>query len=349
VVLPNEALAAEMAQIREDLAPSWLKPPLSLAETAQTYLRPALRSVFLALATRPVEEYLARFGFESELLMAMYAVTDGFSGLSGGFGTAGTGMNFLVHNMCRLPGSEGTFMIVAGGMGTVSQEFARLAQEAGAEVLTDAAVAEVLTHSGAVTGVALKDGREFQAKAVLCNCDPFSMRELIGRDRFPADFNAKLDGLKRLGTTLKVNLALDRLPTFRCLPENRGQRNATIHLLPQLPGDHGLIEYLRCQYETVQQGRLAGFPTIEWYIHTQADPSLMDEDGHHNAAFFVQWVPYELEGTTWEAQEERYVRRLFSIAEAFAPGFTESVVDTFTLTPPRSSNTSAYAMAISTM
>ena len=49
---------------------------------------------------------ISGFGFESELLMAMYAVTDGFSGLFGSWDTPGTGMNFLVHNMCRRPGSD---------------------------------------------------------------------------------------------------------------------------------------------------------------------------------------------------------------------------------------------------
>lgn len=43
---------------------------------------------------------------------AMYAVTDGFSGLNGSWDTPGTGMNFLVHNMCRLPGADGTWMVV---------------------------------------------------------------------------------------------------------------------------------------------------------------------------------------------------------------------------------------------
>lgn len=37
----------------------------------------------------------------------MYAVTDGFSGLNGGWDTPGTGLNFLAHNMARTQG-EGT-------------------------------------------------------------------------------------------------------------------------------------------------------------------------------------------------------------------------------------------------
>jgi phytoene dehydrogenase-like protein len=46
-------------------------------------------------------------------------------------------------------------------------------------------------------------------------------------------------------------------------------------------------------------------------------------------------VPYELKGTTWAQEEDRYVQHLFSIAEKFAPGFTSSVVDAFPLTPPK--------------
>ena len=328
----NTALNLEIGQLRDDLAPGLLEDPVSLEATAERYIRPVLRQTFMSLVTQPVENYLSRFGFESDLLLAMYAVTDGFSGLTAGFGTPGTGLNFLFHNMCRLPGSDGTWMIAEGGMGSVTKELARLATEAGAQILTDAAVESVLTTAGRVTGVALKKGRELHAPVVLSNADPFRTRALAGAEKFPLDFNEKLDGFRRTGTTLKVNLALDRLPTFKCLPENRGQHNATTHLLPQ---QKDVIRHVRQAFETVKNGGLADFPTIEWYIHTQADPSLQDDRGRHNSAFFVEWVPYELKDTTWEAEESRYVRHLFDIAEQFAPGFTDSVVDVFALTPPK--------------
>src|SRR5262249_505201 len=77
------------------------------------------------------------------------------------------------------------------------------------------------------------------------------------------------------------------------------------------------------------------FPAIEWYIHTTVDPSLRDPDGHHNSALFVQWVPYTLAGTSWEAEEEPYVRHLLSICDQFAPGTSDLVADTFALTPPK--------------
>jgi phytoene dehydrogenase-like protein len=328
----HRALTQELAQIREDLAPSWLQEPLSVDNTADTYLRPALRQPFIDLVTHPVEDYLARFGFASELLLAMYAVTDGFPGLYGSFGTAASGMNFLAHNMCRLPGSDGTWMLVKGGMGSISAELARLATEAGALIQTDAGVQTIVTCDAQVLGVVLQDGRKLDATVVICNADPFRLRALVGRETFPPAFNAKLDHFKRPGTTLKVNLALDKLPTFWCLPQDRGQYHATIHLLPQV---QHVMRHLRNVFETVQAGELADFPTIEWHMHTPADPTLQDDQKHHSSAMFVQWVPYELHHKSWDQEEDRYVKHLLNIADQFAPGFSNSVVDVFTLTPKK--------------
>ena len=325
----NQALQAEIARIRDDVAPTWLEEPLSIEDTAARYLRPALREVFIDLCRKPVGHYLDRFAFRSDLLKAMYAVTDGFSGLNGDWDTPGTGMNFLIHNMCRLPGSDGTWMIVKGGMGTVTQRFAAAARDAGARIETGRPV------QGIAIGplrVQLRDGSEVRARAVVVNADPFRLRSLLGRDNLPAAWNARVDGYQRDGTTFKVNLALRNLPRFTCLPEDRGQFGSTMHLLPDEPE---VMPAMRTAFADVKAGRLPEFPTIEWYVHTTVDPSLRDAQGHHNSALFVQWVPYELKGTTWDEQEERYVRHLLGICDRFAPGTSALVADTFSLTPPK--------------
>jgi phytoene dehydrogenase-like protein len=59
-----------------------------------------------------------------------------------------------------------------------------------------------------------------------------------------------------------------------------------------------------------------------------------DAEGRYSAALFVQWVPYELAGTSWEAEEGRYVQHLLGLLDRFAPGASSLVVDSFTLTPP---------------
>ncbi len=328
----NVALQKEIGAIRDDVAPTWLEEPLSIEGTAERYVRPALRQVFIDLCRKSVGDYLSRFDFKSDLVRAMYAVTDGFSGLNGTWDTPGTGMNFLVHNMCRLPGSDGTWMIVKGGMGTVSGKIAEAARAAGATIETGKGVERLILERGAVAGALLKDGTEVRAKVVVCNADPFRMQSLIGRDALPQDYNARIDGYRKDGTTFKVNMALKGLPKFKCLPEDRGQYGTTIHLLPE---EKDVMRGLREGFAAVQAGKLAEFPTIEWYIHTTVDPTLRDPAGHHNSALFVQWVPYELKGTTWEAEEERYVKHLLSICDRFAPGTSDLVADTFPLHPAK--------------
>src|SRR5207245_6154602 len=161
----HEALQAEIAQLREDVAPTWLQEPLTIEETAERFVRAPLRRIFVDLCRKPVGHYLDRFGFKSDLLKAMYAVTDGFSGLNGDWDTPGTGMNFLVHNMCRLPGADGTWMIVKGGMGTVTRTLAEAARAAGARIDTQRAVRRIAVDGSSASGVQLEDGQELAARA----------------------------------------------------------------------------------------------------------------------------------------------------------------------------------------
>ncbi len=63
-----------------------------------------------------------------------------------GWDTPGTGMNFFIHNMCRLPGADGTWMIVKGGMGSVTQVLAAAAKKVGKCDARD--LKERGTHSG---------------------------------------------------------------------------------------------------------------------------------------------------------------------------------------------------------
>jgi phytoene dehydrogenase-like protein len=331
----DDALAAELAALREDLAPAWLAEPLPVEETAQRYVRPALRRVFVDLVRGSVTDYLARFGFRSELLVAMYAVTDGLTGVHAGPDDPGTGHNFLVHNMCRLPGADGTWMIVEGGMGTVSATLAGAARAAGATILPAAPVAGVELSGGAVSGLALADGRELAAPVVLGACDPYRLIALVPDGALPAGLADRMAAVRRTGSTLKVNLALRDLPRFSCLPAGAPSPfGSTIHLLPGSDGGRSPLAALRSMWADVAAGQLPAEPTIEWYVHTTVDPSLQDAAGHHSSALFVQSVPYAVAGSSWEAELDGYVGRLLAICDRYAPGTSDLVADTMPLPPP---------------
>lgn len=82
------------------------------------------------------------------------------------------------------------------------------------------------------------------------------------------------------------------------------------------------------------EGRLPDFPTIEMYTQTAVDGTLTDSEGRISAALFVQWVPYEIKGSSWDAEQDRYAQHLIGILDRFAPGAADLVVDQFTLSPP---------------
>jgi phytoene dehydrogenase-like protein len=331
----DEALAAEIGALRDDLAPAWLAEPLPVEETAERYIRPELRGVFVDLVRGSAMDYLARFGFASETVLGMYAVTDGMPGLTGSPWTPGSGHNFLVHNMCRLPGAGGTWMVVRGGMGTVTQMLARTAAAAGARLRLDTPVERITVENGAAAGVVTAAGAERRAATVVVATDPFRITGLLGEHTPPA-LAARVDewAERSPGQTMKVNLALAGLPVFAALPEERGQHGTTVHLLPPPAADGSVLTALRDAFDAAQQGRLDATPPLEWYLHSTLDTSLRDDAGNHSSALFVQGVPHRPAGSDWAAEKEAYVERLLDLVEAYAPGVRNLVVDVNALTPP---------------
>jgi len=57
-----------------------------------------------------------------------------------------------------------------------------------------------------------------------------------------------------------------------------------------------------------------------WHLPPPACLRPADSEGRYSAALFVQWVPFELAGSSWEDEEERYVRHLLGLVDQFAPG-----------------------------
>lgn len=331
----DEALAAEIGALRDDLAPAWLAPPLPIDHTAERFVRASLREVFVDLMRGSAMDYLSRFGFESETVVAMYAITDGMPGLTGSPWSPGSGHNFLVHNMCRLPGSGGTWMVVRGGMGTVTQTLAAAATAAGARIETSCPVSAITVEGGRVSGVVTASGEQVSATAVLCCTDAFRLPGLLG-DSTPAPLADRMRewAARSAGQTMKVNLALSGLPRFAALPEQHGQHGTTVHLLPAPAADGSVLTAVRDAFAAAAAGRVDSVPPLEWYLHSTLDPSLRDAAGNHSSALFVQGVPHEPAGSSWAVEKAAYVDLLIDAVGRYAPGLRDTIVDVHALTPP---------------
>jgi phytoene dehydrogenase-like protein len=331
----DEALGAELAALREDLAPAWLTGPVPVEETAERYIRPGLRAAFVAMVRGSAMDYLSRFAFRSETVQAMYAVTDGMPGLTGSPWSPGSGHNLLVHNMCRLPGAGGTWMVVRGGMGTVTTRLAALAVAAGATIRTGCEVTGIETSGDAAIGVTSAEGST-PARVVLVATDPFRLPGLLGPSA-PVALRTRIEAYaaRSPGQTMKVNLALAGLPRFAALPDpGRGQHGTTVHLLPPPAPDGSVLTALRIAFDDAAAGRLPAAPPLEWYLHSTLDPSLSDDAGNHSSALFVQGVPHEVAGSSWAASLDPYVGQLLDLVEAYAPGTRDLLVDVHALAPP---------------
>ena len=152
----------------------------------------------------------------------------GFSAASSIIGTAlgpyspGTAYVLLHHYMGEVDGQIGAWGFARGGMGSVSKAIAAAATEAGVEIRTSAEVEKILVRNGKAVGVALANGEEIRAKAVVSSLDPkrtyLKLLEKGALDAVDPDIHRYATNFKIRGSSGKLNIALDGLPRFAGLP-----------------------------------------------------------------------------------------------------------------------------------
>lgn len=292
-------------------------------------LGPAMSEALEVLtgAARPI---LDRW-FESEQLKATLG-TDAIIGAFAAPSMPGTAYVLFHHVMGETNGKRGVWAYVKGGMGGLTQALARAAGDLGVEIRTDAEVAKILTRGGSVYGVALTNGDEFHAKTIASNADcNVTFNRLLDSDaraQLPAGFTDAIDAISYESASAKINVALDRLPSFTALPghDPGPQHRGTVHLCP----DQDFIERA---YDDAKYGQPSKNPVVECTMPSSLD-STVAPPGKHVMSMFVQYAPYSIEGAEWSSEAKNaFADRCFDIVEQYAPGFKDSVIDRQILTP----------------
>jgi phytoene dehydrogenase-like protein len=318
-----QAMFAELDAFVADLAPAWTAAPLPVEEIGERYVRKALREAFVALCRGSFAEYAARFGIQSGLVKAALAA-DALGGSFASWDTPGSGAALLVrHAASALHG--GGDALSAGGPGAFARTLADHAQMAGASIVTGCSVTQIVVEGNTVTGVVLADGRSIRAGTVIAGADPWRLRALVGAHRLPAEYSQRIDALTRPGGTAKLNIAFTELPRFICLPDDRGQHRATTFVLPG--GEDDAVRTLGRAFAEASAGRLPNAAPLECVFPSASDETLRDPEGRHSASILIPWAPYDLAGTTWGAEEERFTTMVLDTLEAFAPGTRGLVAD----------------------
>src|SRR4051795_7051299 len=156
----------------------------------------------------PIADTLARYVSDERLFHALYG--QGVIGEWAGARDAGTASVHLMHGMGEVEGHGGSWGYVDGGMGQVSFAIAEVAQEAGATPGAGGPVARVVPGEG----VELESGELIRARSVLSNADPKRVLGMLPTDALPSDYRERLEDWEVRSPTVKVNAALNKLPTF---------------------------------------------------------------------------------------------------------------------------------------
>jgi phytoene dehydrogenase-like protein len=266
--------------------------------------------------------------FESTEFKATLA-TDAVIGAMASPSTPGTAYVLFHHVMGETDGRRGVWGYVRGGMGGLTEALAAAARRLGADIRCDAEVSRVLVREGRVTGVALRSGDEYRASVVASNADAHvTFIRLLDRADLPADFVAAVERTSYESASLKINLALSELPSFRACPGTAPgpQHRGTIHICPDL-------DYIERAYDDAKYGRPSAQPVLECTIASVVDNTVAPP-GRHLMSMFVQYAPYSLREGTWAQQGERFADRCFALLDEYAPNFSRAVLDRQILTPP---------------
>src|SRR5436189_1804627 len=169
------------------------------------------------LMTMSAVDFLDQW-FETDVLKATMSAS-GIIGTFLGVRSPGTAYVLLHHYMGEIDGAFRSWGFARGGTGAISNAIASAAREAGVEIRTDASVKQIRIRSGEATGVVLANGDELSADMVLSSVDPnLTFLKFIDAEHLPTDFVKDIQRYKFRGSSGKVNLALDALPDFTCIP-----------------------------------------------------------------------------------------------------------------------------------
>jgi phytoene dehydrogenase-like protein len=271
------------------------------------------------LFTMSADDLLSEW-FESEEVKGALS-TDGIIGTWAGPEEPGTAYVLMHHSVGDLgDGQLSAWGYPEGGMGAVSDAIRRSAESFGAEVRVGARVERVLVVDGRALGVVIDGGEEVRAPLVVTACHPkITFLRQIERTELPPEFVRDVENWKTRSGTVKINLALSRMPSFRDDPDAGSEiQGASIMIAPT-------IRYLEHAFEEARGGTPATAPFSETCIPSTYDRTLAPE-GMHVMSMFTQWVPHGWAAEPHASELEAYADRLLDIHEDFMPGFKDSVL-----------------------
>src|SRR5881275_2082163 len=198
------------------------------------------------LMTMSAADFLDQW-FETDVLKATMSAS-GIIGTFLGVRSPGTAYVLLHHYMGEIDGAFRAWGFARGGTGGISNAIGDAAVEAGVEIRTQSGISKIVVKDGKAKGVVLANGDEIYADVISSSVDPrLTFTKLMDENELPGEFVEAVRRYKFRGSSGKVNLALDALPDFKCLPGPGAHLRGAISISPS-------VEYMERAYDDAKYG-----------------------------------------------------------------------------------------------
>jgi len=268
--------------------------------------------------TMSVAEYLDEY-FETDVIKTAKSAS-GIIGTALGIHSPGTAYVLLHHYMGDVDGNVGSWGFARGGTGAVANAIAAAFKVEGGELRTEAGVDKFIVKNGKVAGVALDNGDEIHANVVVSAMDvKRTFLNCMDKSDLPEKFHQRIENFKIRGSSGKVNIALDGLPTFTGLSEGSPLRLGGIHFTDSM-------ERMERAYDDWKNGTWSKDPYIDLTIPSTSDPT-MTPPGKHFMSCFVQYCPRQINGRDWTQEDKDGFRKsVFDQISNYSPDFEDLVL-----------------------
>src|SRR5512138_363435 len=279
----------------------------------------------IQLMTMSAVDFLDQW-FETDVLKATMSAS-GIIGTFLGVRSPGTAYVLLHHYMGEIDGAFRSWGFARGGTGAISNSIGDAAREAGAEIRTKSPTAKIIVKDGKAKGVVLQNGDEIYADVVSSSVDPrHTFIEFMEPGTLPDEFLEEVRRYKFRGSSGKVNLALDALPNFKCMPGPGAHLRGAVSISPA-------VEYMEKAYDDAKYGNFSRRPYIDCVIPSLTDPSVAPP-GKHVMSCFVQYAPYKLRpGLNWDEQREAFGNNVIDTISEYAPNLKDIIIQKQVVTP----------------
>jgi phytoene dehydrogenase-like protein len=277
------------------------------------------------LMTMSAVDFLDQW-FETDVLKATMSAS-GIIGTFLGVRSPGTAYVLLHHYMGEIDGAFRAWGFARGGTGAISNAIADAAREAGVEIRTRSGISKILVKGGKAKGVVLQNGDEVFADVISSSVDPrLTFLRLIEAGNLPDEFVESVKRYKFRGSSGKVNMALDGLPNFKCLPGVGAHLRGAMSISPS-------VEYMEKAYDEAKYGHWSSRPYIDMVLPSLTDPSVAPP-GKHVMSCFVQYAPYKLApGLDWDTEKEKFGDAVVNTIAEYAPNIKDIILHRQVVTP----------------